>query len=126
MFLDLSLLENNFNIESNLISNAADAVEMGGTLKVHVSCVQRSEGGDIQIRIEDDGHGIASEDLQRIFEPFYTTKKDVGTGLGLWVSKKIAERHGGTIEVQSRVGASHGTVFTILLPCAQQSMAEAV
>ena len=111
---------------SNLISNAADAVEMGGTLKVHVSCVQRSEGGDIQIRIEDDGHGIASEDLQRIFEPFYTTKKDVGTGLGLWVSKKIAERHGGTIEVQSRVGASHGTVFTILLPCAQQSMAEAV
>ncbi len=114
---------------SNLISNAADAVEMDGTLKIHVSCVQRSEGGDIQIRIEDDGHGIASEDLQRIFEPFYTTKKDVGTGLGLWVSKKIAERHGGTIEVQSRVGVSHGTVFTILLPCsaeAHQSMAEAV
>lgn len=114
---------------SNLISNAADAVEMDGTLKVHVSCVQRSEGGDIQIRIEDDGHGIAAEDLQRIFEPFYTTKKDVGTGLGLWVSKKIAERHGGTIEVQSRVGASHGTVFTILLPCsteAPRQMAEAV
>ena len=114
---------------SNLISNAADAVEMDGILKVHVSCIERSEGEDIQIRIEDDGHGIASEDLQRIFEPFFTTKKDVGTGLGLWVSKKIAERHGGTIEVQSRVGILHGTVFTVLLPCsadAQQTMAEAV
>ena len=114
---------------SNLISNAADAVEMDGTLKVRVSCVQRTVGGDVQIRIEDDGHGIVSDDLQRIFEPFYTTKKDVGTGLGLWVSKKIAERHGGTIEVQSRVGDVHGTVFTVLLPCAvdaQQSMAEAV
>ena len=114
---------------ANLVSNAADAVEMNGTLKVHLSCVESSKGGEIQIRVEDDGHGIAPDDLQRIFEPFYTTKKDVGTGLGLWVSKKIAERHGGTIEVQSRVGVAHGTVFTVLLPCtadAQQSMAEAV
>jgi PAS domain S-box-containing protein len=111
---------------SNLISNAADAVEMDGTLKVHVSCVERSGDIGVRVRVEDNGHGIASQDLQRIFEPFYTTKKDVGTGLGLWVSKAIAERHGGTIEVQSRVGDSHGTVFTIVLPCVQQSMAEAV
>ncbi len=114
---------------SNLISNAADAVGMDGTLKVRVFCVERSGGADVHVRIEDDGHGIAPEDLQRIFEPFYTTKKDVGTGLGLWVSKEIAERHGGRIEVQSRVGVSHGTVFTVVLPCdaePQQHMAEAV
>ena len=116
-------------LASNLISNAADAVDMGGTLKVQVACVERHAGRDIHIRIEDNGHGIAPEDLQRIFEPFFTTKKDVGTGLGLWVSREIAERHGGTITVQSRVGDSHGTVFTVLLPCsvdARQSMAEAV
>jgi len=110
---------------SNLISNAADAVEMGGTLKVRVACLER----DVEIRIEDNGHGIAPEDLQRIFEPFFTTKKDVGTGLGLWVSKEIAERHGGKIEVQSRVGKPHGTVFTVLLPVyadEQQTMAKAV
>jgi len=115
---------------SNLVSNAADAVDMGGTLKVRVSCIQRPESVDVQIRIEDDGHGIASADLQRIFEPFYTTKKDVGTGLGLWVSKEIAERHGGRIEVQSRVGEAHGTVFTVVLPCTaaevQEHMAKAV
>ena len=114
---------------SNLISNAADAVDMGGTLKLQITSVALREGTHVQIRIEDNGHGIAAEDLQRIFEPFFTTKKDVGTGLGLWVSKKIAERHGGTIEVQSRVGAPHGTVFTVLLPVSvseQQTMAEAV
>jgi PAS domain S-box-containing protein len=114
---------------SNLISNAADAVDMGGTLTVSVSGAPDPQGAYVRLTIEDNGHGIAPQDLQRIFEPFFTTKKDVGTGLGLWVSKKIAERHGGTIEVRSQVGDSHGTVFTVLLPVStneQRTMAEAV
>ena len=114
---------------SNLISNAADAVDMGGTLTVSVSGAPDPQGACVRLTIEDNGHGIAPQDLQRIFEPFFTTKKDVGTGLGLWVSKKIAERHGGTIEVRSQVGNLHGTVFTVLLPVStkeQRTMAEAV
>jgi PAS domain S-box-containing protein len=101
---------------SNLVSNAADAVSANGILKVALSPVEHSDGEAVQFKIEDDGPGIAEHDLDRIFEPFYTTKKDVGTGLGLWVAKEIAERHGGDIRVQSRTGATnHGTVFTVLL-----------
>ena len=53
------------------------------------------------------------EDQERIWEPFFTTKHDVGTGLGLWVCKQIIERHNGTIRAHSTPG---GTVFTIVLP----------
>jgi len=103
---------------SNLISNAADAVSMDGTMRVAVACIDSHDGKSVQVKIEDNGPGISPEHLERIFEPFFTTKKDVGTGLGLWVSKAIVERHGGTIQVQSRCdSASHGTVFSIELPC---------
>jgi len=103
---------------ANIVSNAADAVEAGGTLNVKVSCVDGTDGKSVQVRVEDDGPGIAAENLDRIFEPFFTTKKNVGTGLGLWVSKTIVERHGGRIEVESRNdNGSHGTVFNILIPC---------
>ena len=105
-------------VVANIISNAADAVETGGTLKVSVSCVDGDAGKTVQVRVEDNGPGIAAEHLERIFEPFFTTKKNVGTGLGLWVSKTIVERHGGTIEVASRNdNGSHGTVFNVLIPC---------
>jgi PAS domain S-box-containing protein len=105
-------------VVANIISNAADAVGVGGALKVNVACVDTSEGKTVQVRVEDNGPGIAPEHLERIFEPFFTTKKDVGTGLGLWVSKTIVERHGGIIEVASdRDNGSHGTVFRVLLPC---------
>jgi PAS domain S-box-containing protein len=103
---------------ANIISNAADAVETGGTLKVSVSCVDGDGGKTVQVRVEDNGSGIAAEHLDRIFEPFFTTKKNVGTGLGLWVSKTIVERHGGTIAVESHNDIhSHGTVFNVLIPC---------
>ncbi len=103
---------------SNLVSNAADAVSANGTLNVKLSCVENPDGNHVQLIIADDGHGIAAEHMSRIFEPFFTTKKDVGTGLGLWVAREIAERHGGTIEVESRTDpVSHGTVFTVLLAC---------
>ncbi len=103
---------------ANIVSNAADAVEPGGTLKVSIACIDGADGKAIKVRVEDDGPGIAAEHMDRIFEPFFTTKKNVGTGLGLWVSKTIVERHGGTIEVAShRDNGSHGTVFSVLIPC---------
>ncbi|HEY1730392.1 MAG TPA: CHASE3 domain-containing protein [Terriglobales bacterium] len=105
-------------VVANIISNAADAVETGGTLKVSVSCVDGDGGKTVQVRVEDNGSGIAAQHLDRIFEPFFTTKKNVGTGLGLWVSKTIVERHGGTIAVESHNDIhSHGTVFNVLIPC---------
>jgi PAS domain S-box-containing protein len=102
---------------SNIISNAIDAVPISGLLKIGASPVKLAGGDSIRLKIEDDGPGIAPENLKRIFEPFFTTKKDVGTGLGLWVCKEIAERHGGTVQVESKnLDGAKGAIFTVLLP----------
>ncbi len=69
-------------------------------------------------QITDTGAGISEENLGKIFDPFFTTKSDKGTGLGLSVSYGIIERHGGKIEVQSKV--NEGTTFTIKLPLRPQ------
>jgi len=104
---------------SNLVSNAAEAVDFGGTIRVKLGC----DGDDenvIQIRVEDNGPGISPELREKIFEPFFTTKKDVGTGLGLWVTKEIIDRHKGTIETDvPENGALGGAVFKVLLPVDQ-------
>ncbi len=104
-------------VVANLLSNAADAVSTGGEVSVSLSCVTLPSGTVIQFDIEDDGPGIPPSVRERLFEPFFTTKKDVGNGLGLWVSKEIVDRHGGTIEVQSRT-EEPGTIFQVLLPLA--------
>jgi PAS domain S-box-containing protein len=102
---------------ANLISNAADAVPNGGTIRVRIDCHEDADSKVVKIVIEDDGPGIAPEHRDRIFEPFFTTKKDVGTGLGLWVTKEIIERHSGTVEVRSVTDAApSGTAFSITLP----------
>jgi len=102
---------------SNIISNAIDAVPVSGTLKIDASPVKLAGGESIRLKVEDDGPGIAPENLKRIFEPFFTTKKDVGTGLGLWVCKEIAERHGGSVQVESKnANGAKGAIFTVLLP----------
>jgi PAS domain S-box-containing protein len=102
---------------ANLVSNAADAVPHGGTIRVKLSCLDLDDGKAIQVSIQDDGPGISPEHRDHIFEPFFTTKKDIGTGLGLWVAKEIVERHSGSIQVHSGNGSSSsGTVFNILLP----------
>jgi PAS domain S-box-containing protein len=102
---------------SNIISNAIDAVPISGTLKIDASPVKLAGAESIRLTIEDDGPGIAPENLKRIFEPFFTTKKDVGTGLGLWVCKEIAERHGGSVQVESKnANGARGAIFTVLLP----------
>jgi len=104
---------------ANLLVNAVDAMADGGSLQVRVAtgrdwCSGR-EG--VRITVADNGSGISRDNLCQIFEPFYTTKKDTGTGLGLWVPRGIVQKHGGSIRVRSRVdGRATGTVFSIFLP----------
>ncbi len=71
--------------------------------------------GKVRIAVQDDGPGMSPEVQQRLFEPFFTTKAmRGGTGLGLSMCRKIAERHGGTLEAESQAG--QGTLMTLLLP----------
>jgi signal transduction histidine kinase len=76
-----------------------------------------ADGASVRITVADSGPGIPPERLPRIFKLFFTTKSS-GTGFGLAVAKKIVERHGGTIAVESTVG--QGTCFTIELPVGKQ------
>ena len=93
----------------NLIKNAMQAMTSGGTLTL-----QTSEGAEgVRVSVGDTGGGIPQEQINRIFEPFYTTKKK-GTGLGLMIVQRIVRAHGGRIELESHVG--QGTTFRIWLP----------
>jgi two-component system NtrC family sensor kinase len=95
----------------NLISNALDAVDRAGKVAITAS----AENGDVLITVSDAGHGIAPDDLRRIFEPFYTTKgRGKGTGLGLAICRQLTAALGGTIAVQSQPG--QGSTFYVRLP----------
>lgn len=94
----------------NLFNNAVDAMPDGGDLAVKVS---KDGESSIRIRFSDTGKGVPSDALEKVFEPFYSTK-DKGTGLGLAITFNIIKRHGGEISVESEEGK--GTVFTITLP----------
>ncbi len=97
---------------SNLISNSMDAMPNQGKMQFRVSRSIGSNGSRlVRLTIADTGSGIPRERLKMIFEPFFTTKEMVGTGLGLWVTKQIAEKYGATIRVRSKLG--RGTVFSI-------------
>ena len=102
---------------NNLVRNAIDATNSGGRLIVRArpGCDSKYRDG-IRITIADTGEGISPHILQHLFEPFYTTKELTGTGLGLWVSKGIIDKHGGKICVRTRSSDSHGTVFSLWLP----------
>ncbi|HEX5433006.1 MAG TPA: PAS domain S-box protein, partial [Candidatus Angelobacter sp.] len=105
---------------SNLIANSIDAMPAGGTLTLRVAASQewsKSSLPGVRITVADTGTGISREQRNHLFEPFYTTKKDVGTGLGLWITHGIVKKHGGMISVRSRVGLGRsGTVFSLFLP----------
>lgn len=101
----------------NLIVNATQAMQQGGKLTISG---ERLTGERIELRFADSGHGIPAQAIDRIFEPFYTTKPaGSNTGLGLAISQKIIEEHhGGQIEVTST--PDQGTTFILRLPVAQQ------
>ncbi|MBF0496069.1 MAG: sensor histidine kinase, partial [Deltaproteobacteria bacterium] len=96
----------------NLFINAIQAMPDGGTITINAF---REASDYIKIDIKDSGVGIKPEQLEHIFEPFYTTKSvGRGTGLGLAVSYALVKKHGGYIEVKSKVNV--GTTFSIYLP----------
>jgi len=105
---------------TNLISNAIDAMPQGGLLNLEVI----PEGQDVKVVVSDTGSGISREKLEEIFEPFFTTKGEHGLGIGLWISRNIVEKLGGSIHVRSTTGeASHGTHFTVCLPAVHPARA---
>jgi two-component system NtrC family sensor kinase len=94
-----------------LASNALEAMDGRGTLTIRSRLVR----GEIELELEDEGPGIAEENLARIFDPFFTTKPPgQGTGLGLAIAQGIVTDHGGRIEVRSAPGK--GSVFRVVLP----------
>jgi two-component system sensor histidine kinase HydH len=98
----------------NLFLNSIQAMEQGGSLDIEVA----SEGGNVTFTVKDSGCGMDKEDLPRIFDPYFTTKPE-GTGLGLAMSVKIIEEHGGTITFQSEPGK--GTTAVVILPASRPS-----
>jgi len=99
----------------NLLNNAAEAIRAKpeGKGEIWISCEQSPEEGKVWVKIEDNGIGIPSENLSKIFEPRFTTKKD-GHGLGLVTCQKIIKNHKGEIKVESQLGK--GTTFLISFP----------
>jgi two-component system, NtrC family, sensor histidine kinase HydH len=96
----------------NLMKNALQAMPDGGELKIGLL----RKNDSVYISVKDNGIGISSEHLQKIFEPFWTTKS-TGTGLGLALCRRVAEEHGGNLTVESTVDT--GTVFVFTLPAAK-------
>jgi len=100
----------------NLLLNAVDAMPEGGNIEVRTGHDERA--GTVHVEIADAGRGIRPEHAARVFEPFFTTKPG-GTGLGLAVSKRLAEQHGGSLEFVANPGG--GTTFRIELPVAERA-----
>jgi PAS domain S-box-containing protein len=102
---------------ANLLSNALDATPPGGRVRVRIHAARSATGeAGVLVTVADTGHGIPKDLQRRVFEPFLSTKAATGTGLGLWVSKSIVERHKGAIRVRSRTAQPAGTVFSLFFP----------
>jgi PAS domain S-box-containing protein len=105
---------------ANLLSNALDAMRQGGRLRVRIRRSHRWAAGGaagVRVTVSDTGCGIPGEVRGRMFEPFLSTKEATGTGLGLWVSQNIVQKHQGTIQLHSVAnGERRGTVFSMFFP----------
>jgi len=103
-------------VVANLVGNAMDAMTKGGRLILRTADgVNRTTGErGVVLTVADGGSGMDQVTLDRIFEPFFSTKGITGTGLGLWISQEIVAKHNGTMRVRSKTGA--GTVFRLFLP----------
>ncbi len=95
----------------NLVLNAIDAMPDGGELRIRAGDTEEPLG--VRISFADSGLGIAPEEVRRMFEAFHSTK-ELGLGLGLFVSRNIVQEHGGRIDVESELG--HGATFHVWLP----------
>lgn len=123
---DLTTIEADFSqlqqLFLNLFLNTIEAMPNGGELKITTSTVfEHNRDNRIQIEISDTGEGIETENLNRIFEPFYTTKAR-GHGLGLSIVERIISLHHGEVKVESQKGV--GTKFTLILPCYHRGESE--
>ena len=105
---------------ANLISNSLDAIGSSGRLRVRISLGRTWHGNPargIRVTVADTGEGIPVELRKTVFEPFVSTKENTGTGLGLWVTDGIINKHHGKIALRSSTGPKrHGTVFSLFLP----------
>ena len=106
LFADPDLL---LQVLLNLLKNSISVTNAGGEIRLSA----RQHGNGVQIEVTDTGHGMTDEEQEKLFDPFFSTRRD-GTGLGLAVSHQIVEQHHGRIEVESKVG--EGTTMKIILP----------
>jgi signal transduction histidine kinase len=125
---DLPPMRGNVNavqqVVVNLLKNAKDALDETGGGSLTLRAWHDEPSGELRLRVEDSGPGIAPETRSRLFTPFFTTKKEgVGTGLGLTICRQIVEDHGGHIEVESPLGPEGGTAFTISFPAVVEAVA---
>ncbi|HZZ38172.1 MAG TPA: PAS domain S-box protein [Acidobacteriaceae bacterium] len=128
--LSLCILQGEFKqIVSNLISNAIDASPQDCRLSVHAWASRHPQTGapGIRLVVADQGTGIPRAIRQKIFTPFFTTKRDVGTGLGLWIVRDLLLRRGGSIRCRSRAeGPQTGTAMMVYLPSESRQADEGV
>lgn len=106
-------------VVANMVGNSLDAIGTDGRifLRERRGTEWRSGRKGILVTVADTGQGMSRETMQHVFDPFFSTKGDTGTGLGLWVSKEIIEKHSGRIRVRSSQHQPlRGTVFSIFLP----------
>ena len=105
---------------ANLLNNSIDAVGDGGLIQIRVSAATERSGAQragVRLTVADTGPGIPKEARDKLYEPFFTTKKDAGTGLGLWVTSSVIEKHRGSIRVRSSVTPGKSwTAFSVFLP----------
>jgi len=104
----------------NLLLNAQQAIEREGAITVRTARYAEGLNPSVAVEVSDTGRGIAAPDLDRIFEPFFSTRPK-GTGIGLWVTHDIVRHHGGRIEVESAKGS--GTTFRVIIPLRDGSSA---
>lgn len=102
---------------TNVTKNAVEATADGGHIKIYSEAAQQSGQNGVIFRVVDDGVGIPEQLRARLFNPFVTTKEESGTGLGLWVSRSMVEKHGGSIRLEGSTSkSSSGTTVAIFLP----------
>lgn len=112
---------------TNLLTNAVESSEMGSTVRVRARQGRRWRNGSergIRVTVADRGPGIDREQVARVFEPFVGTKAERGTGLGLWVTRSVVLKHGGSIRLRSRKNPAGGTCVVVFLPLRLSSSAD--